>query len=76
MSNFTTLSAIIRGQWLMDKSYADASMPLVVKMVQGENISFASPIEKTTKAVSMSSDMVYEVYQMMRLSFHLEPFAW
>lgn len=62
MSNFTTLSAIIRGQWLMDKSYADASMPLVVKMVQGENISFASPVEKTTKAVSMSSDMVCEVY--------------
>ena len=33
-------SAILRGRWLLDKSWADAHMPLVFRMLKGEAVDF------------------------------------
>ena len=39
-----TLSAILRGRWLLDKQWADDHLPLVLMMLQGQPVSF---IERT-----------------------------
>lgn len=36
----TTHSAILRGRWLVDKTWADAHMPLVMRMLRGEAVDF------------------------------------
>ena len=38
--SFKTLSAILRGRWLLDKHWAEAQMPLIVSAIKG-NSSFA-----------------------------------
>lgn len=35
-----TLSAIIRGKWLVDKQWADAHMPMVLSFMKGEAVDF------------------------------------
>jgi ClpP class serine protease len=39
-----TVSAILRGIWLMDKTWLDAHMPLVVRMMKGEPVTFGQPL--------------------------------
>ena len=36
-----TLSAIMRGRWLIDKQWADDHIPLILMMLQGKPVSFA-----------------------------------
>lgn len=36
----TTHSAILRGRWLVDKQWADAHMPLVIRLLRGESVDF------------------------------------
>lgn len=38
--SFKTMNAILRGRWLIDKSYAQASLPLVFRMMSGERVAF------------------------------------
>lgn len=42
----TTLSAILRSAWLIDKAWADAHAHLVAKMIQGEAVDFGMAAEK------------------------------
>lgn len=44
-----TISAILRGRWLLDKAWADQHLPLVLSMLQGNNVSF---VERTGNAVT------------------------
>jgi protease-4 len=44
-----TISAILRGRWLLDKSWADQHLPLVLSMLQGNNVSF---VERSGNAVT------------------------
>ena len=37
MSGFTTISAILRGRWLIDKDWATNHLPLVKALIKGEN---------------------------------------
>lgn len=39
-----TLSAILRGRWFIDKSWADAHVPMIISMLNGNTVSF---IERT-----------------------------
>lgn len=36
----STHSAILRGRWLVDKQWADAHMPLVIRLLRGETVDF------------------------------------
>lgn len=46
-----TLSAILRGQWLIENSYANAHLPLVASMLQGKPVSWG--MEKEVAPVSI-----------------------
>lgn len=50
MSFDPTISAILRSPWLIEKSYADAHMPSVFRLLNGESASFAGlkPLEDET----------------------------
>lgn len=37
MSGFSTISAILRGKWLIDKDWANTHLPLVKALIKGEN---------------------------------------
>lgn len=39
MSFDRTISAILRGYWLIERNFANAQLPLVMRMISGENIS-------------------------------------
>jgi len=49
MSFNHTLSAILRGSWLIDKAWADAHLPLVLNMLNGVPVTFESS-EKNASA--------------------------
>lgn len=34
---YSTISAILRGRWLIDKTFADSNLPIFLKMVSGES---------------------------------------
>ncbi|MDH7463980.1 S49 family peptidase [Chitinophagaceae bacterium 26-R-25] len=38
--SFKTVSAILRGRWLIDKSYAGANVPMAIRLMQGEAVDF------------------------------------
>lgn len=38
--SFNTLSAILRGRWLLDKQWAEAHYPLVLRFMKGETVDF------------------------------------
>jgi ClpP class serine protease len=42
MAYNTIIAAILRGQWLIDKSFADSQMPLVMKMLTGDTVDFSN----------------------------------
>jgi protease IV len=42
-----TLSAILRGHWMLDRQWAEAHLPLVLLMLQGKTVSF---VERTGNA--------------------------
>lgn len=69
-----TLSAILRGRWLLDKQWADAHMPLVLRMMKGENVDFGfsqNTLEEPEidQWVSLSADKnVYSVRPSSQLS--------
>lgn len=46
-----TLSAILRGEWLIDKQFADAHLPMVANMLQGKPVSWG--MEKAVSAVTL-----------------------
>jgi protease IV len=46
--SFKTASAILRGRWMIDKAWATAHMPLVVRMMKGEAVDFGGE-EKSTE---------------------------
>ena len=47
MSFNHTFSAILRGRWLLDKNWADAQMPMVLRMLKGENVVFGNQLSTT-----------------------------
>lgn len=38
--SFSTISAILRGHWLIDKQFAQMQLPLVMRMLSGEKVDF------------------------------------
>lgn len=61
----TTISAILRGRWLIDKTFADSQMPLVVKMITGEAVDFGNLLvrdEDTTPHLLIESTCAAAVY--------------
>ncbi len=38
MDGFQTISAILRGRWLIDKGWANSHLPLVKSLIKGENV--------------------------------------
>lgn len=40
--SFSTASAILRGNWLIEKQWADAHMPIVLKMIKGQSFDWTS----------------------------------
>ena len=40
--NFSTVSAILRGTWLLDKSWAQAHLPIVANLLKGEMADFGN----------------------------------
>lgn len=70
--SFRTASAILRGKWLIDKSYADHVMPLVMQMMKGESVDFGFD-EKSEEVIpkmvlSGKAASVYQVYPSSDLS--------
>jgi len=62
MSFNHTLSAILRGSWLIDKAWADAHLPLVVSMLNGNTVSF---VERTGNS-RMEMPFVVDAQTMQR----------
>lgn len=53
--SFNTLSAILRGGWLLDKQWADAHMPLVVSFLKGDAIAASIMGEKAIRGKEKSA---------------------
>ncbi|MGV3540684.1 MAG: hypothetical protein ACO1OQ_12800, partial [Rufibacter sp.] len=49
-SNYRLLSSILRGQWLIDRSFAVSQLPLVYSLLSGNNV--ASEAGKENEEVS------------------------
>lgn len=50
----STHSAILRGKWLVDKQWADAHMPLVFRLLNGEQVDFGiSKANQKTNEISL-----------------------
>jgi len=58
-----TLSAILRGSWLMEKSSADSYLPLVASMLKGESPAFQT-VENNTFANLVSFGKKASVYSV------------
>jgi protease IV len=48
--SFLLASALLRGGWLIEQGYAEQHLPLVIRMVNGEGISFGDDREENTEA--------------------------
>lgn len=61
--SFKTASAILRGRWLIDKSWAQEHLPLVLKMAKGETVDFGLKKDESTaaKVLSNKTASVYNV---------------
>lgn len=62
--SFKTASAILRGKWLIDPTWAAAHMPLVAKMMRGETVDFGFKREELPQArlhTSRKAGAIYEV---------------
>lgn len=62
--SFKTASAILRGKWLIDKHWANAHMPVVVKMIKGETVDFGlTQKDQATEATRVTTKMgvVYSI---------------
>jgi protease-4 len=52
--SFKTASAILRGRWLIDKSWAQQHLPLVLRMAKGEQIDFGMSKDESTAPIVLS----------------------
>ncbi len=52
--SFKTASAILRGRWLIDKSWTQQHLPLVLKMAKGETVDFGMEKDDSTEAKVLS----------------------
>lgn len=62
--SFKTASAILRGKWLLDKQWAHAHMPLVLKLMKGENVEFGFEKDETVEAKKVLSNKATSVYEV------------
>lgn len=61
-----TLSAILRGRWSIDKQWADDHFPLVLLMLKGQPVSFASAAADRTGAMEMEQPFAIDPKTMTR----------
>lgn len=68
MSFNNTLSAVLRGRWLIDKAWAEAHLPIVLSMLKGNPVSF---IERSGSeqfempfAIDPSTMVRYDMYKL------------
>jgi protease-4 len=68
--SFRTASAILRGKWLIDPSWAAAHMPIVMRMLKGETVDFGFEKDETVEAkvLSNKAGVIYEVSYYTDLS--------
>jgi protease IV len=61
--SFKTVSAILRGRWLIDKAWAQTHMPLVARLMKGEAVDLGTDRDETIepKVLSHKAGVVYEV---------------
>jgi protease IV len=69
--NYSTISAILRGRWLIDTSYAETQLPLIVGMIKNHQVNFAYRGEnlaqneqKQTEATLMATVAGKAVYKV------------
>ena len=48
--SFSTISAILRGRWLLDTNWTQAHLPLVFKMLKGDQVDLGNQKDKSTNA--------------------------
>jgi protease-4 len=78
--NYSTISAILRGRWLIDRAYAESQLPLVVGMLKDKTFSFsykagmserdeesAENSKKATLIATVKGTNVYQVGYYTRL---------
>ncbi len=67
MSFNHTLSAVLRGRWLIDKAWAEAHLPLVLSMLKGNPVSFiertGSEESEKSFAVDPATMQKYDLYK-------------
>lgn len=66
MSFNQTLSAVLRGRWLIDKGWAEAHIPLVLSMLKGNTVSFverSGSEEEKPFAIDPATMLRYELYK-------------
>ena len=59
-----TLSAILRGHWLIDKQWADAQLPMVIQLIEGKPFDFGfknSEIDINPKMMAAGSGRLFSV---------------
>lgn len=49
MSFNHTLSAVLRGRWLIEKKFADSQLPMVMQMLRGESVGFIKGTKLSTE---------------------------
>lgn len=62
--SFRTISAILRGKWLIDKQWASQHLPLIVKMLNGERADFGQEKDEERNPVKILSNRAASVYQV------------
>jgi len=63
--SFTTLSAILRGQWLLNRQWATAHLPVVAGLMKGEKVDFGNTkIEKESATLLSSTAAPTKIYSV------------
>jgi protease-4 len=53
--SFQTASAILRGRWLIDQSWTESNLPLILQMAEGKAVDFGEEKNEAQEPVRMSS---------------------
>lgn len=67
MNYSNTISAILRGRWLLDKQWAEAHKPFVFSILNGEQIDFSTSFKNVTNPDSAGKNIPGKVADMSKV---------
>jgi protease IV len=55
--SFSTISAVLRGRWLIDKNFAQANLPIAFRLMNGERVDFGNEKNEEVEPVALHTKM-------------------